>query len=278
MGAAAQLIGTPWANACDRVLSQGLTADSATVCSVGATILKISPPAFPTVIEEMVLKARAARDALGPDLNDPIPVPLDQWEMNGVTCALFEQLTPISSNRLKRSFQLHKTTPLILAWLRGIAAIDRGPSRTINACVRALADCPYEMLRDAASRALAQLEAENFVGRSMVMHGDLWIGNIMLDPSSTRGFMLIDWRGCEVDGYPIFDLVRFADSAKLSPVSLKSELEAHAALLGCEPADTRFYLLAAFGHFWLHLDQFPPERFNAMARRCLEVWDRAIHA
>jgi phosphotransferase family enzyme len=278
VGSIANLAGTPWQDASVRLLSPGMTADGSRVYLVDAKVLKVSPPAFPNVIREMTEKAAQARKVLGPKLANPIPVPLEEWESSGVTCALFEKLTPISSHRFQRLAQLIKIKPRVLTWLRQIAAIDRGPNKSAVSCLRALVEAPYDLLRGPARIALARLGAGDFVPRSVVMHGDLWLGNVLLDPTRRREFVVIDWRGSEVDGFPIFDLVKFAESARLPPRALKVELGAHAEILGCALEDTRSYLMASLGHIWLHLDQFPPERFAAMAKRNLETLERALHA
>lgn len=253
-----------------------MTADGSTVYLVGSKILKVSPPAFPNVIREMTDKARMARQALGPALGSHIPAPLEEWESNGVTCALFDRLIPISNNRFKQFVQLQKLTPKVLAWLRQIAAIGSGVNRSAAACLKALSECPYDGLREPARLALERLNSGDFVPRSTVMHTDLWTGNLLLDPSCTRDFVVIDWRGSEVDGFPIFDLVKFAESARLSPSALRFELIAHAEILQCALEDTLSYLMAALGHIWLHLDQFPPERFADMAESNLQTLQNAL--
>lgn len=278
MSAIGHLAGTPWAKACVRVLSEGMTGDATGVYLVSSTVLQVSPPSFPTVIRQAVQKAKSARDALGPWLGDVILDPLDEWEMNGVTCALFEQLTPIAAGRFKRRLELNRATPHVLTWLRQVAATSRPGNCGMDACLRALTECPYEFLREGARSALATIATERFQPRSTVMHGDFWTGNIMLDPSGARDFVVIDWRGSMVEGYAIFDLVKFAESAGLGAKLLRRELGEHADALGCRVEDTRPYLLAALGHIWLNLDQFPVDRFAAMARSNLRTLDRAIDA
>ena len=278
MSAIGHLAGTPWAKACVRVLSEGMTGDATGVYLVSSTVLQVSPPAFPTVIREAVQKAKAARVALGPWLGDVIIDPLDEWEMNGVTCALFEQLSPIPAGRFKRLLELNRVTPHVLGWLRQVAAVSREQNTATEACLRGLKSSPYDFLREAAGQALSTLSEGNFRPRATVMHGDFWTGNILLDPAGSRDFVVIDWRGCVVEGHAIFDLIKFAESAGLGPRLLHRELSEHARVLDCTLAETRIYLLAALGHIWLNLDQFPPDRFAAMARRNLQTLDRALHA
>jgi aminoglycoside phosphotransferase (APT) family kinase protein len=133
-------------------------------------------------------------------------------------------------------------------------------------------------LQEAAERALAKAQADQFLLHSRVMHGDLWLGNVMLDPSKMREFMIIDWGGSSVDGLPIFDLVKFAESAGLPPRVLNTELVAHAERLGCSLEQTRIYLVAALGYTWQNLNQFPPERFKVMAENSLRTIDEALNA
>jgi hypothetical protein len=257
-----------------------MTADAVCVYLVndgGTSVLQVSSPAFPDVVRELTQKIAAAREVLGVHLGSPIPVPLDQWQVNGVSCALFEEFTPISRGRLTRFLQLRKIRLPVLAWLRQIAAIDRGPANEAKRCLQALAKCPYETLSALATNALERIEDGSFAPRSRVMHGDLTLGNVLLDPSNIREFMIIDWRGSDVDGYPIFDLVKFAEAVRLRPRALRFELAAHAERLACDIQDTVFYLVTALGHIWLNLDQFPPERFAAMAKRNLNTLDAALN-
>ena len=263
-----------------RLLSSGITADATQTFEVESNpprIFQVSPTAFPNVVREAAQKAEAAREALGDALGWAVLTPLEEWETHGASCALFEQLTPLSPNRLKRYLQKKKITPAVIEWLRKVAAIDRGHNNQAEVCLTALANCPNPPLRVAADQALGRLNRGLFAPRFRVMHTDFWIGNILLDPSGLRRFVAIDWRGSQVDGYPIFDLIRFADSVRLGTNVLRSELQKHAEVLGCELEDSRSYLVAALGHLWMNLDQFPAERFADMAERSLKVLDRAIH-
>lgn len=261
------------------LLSSGILDDSASVYRIDDNyVVKVSPRDFPNVAREMAEKADTARTALGDRLGWAVALVLKQWEANGVSCALFEELTNISDNRVKRFVQLRRLTPPVLQWLRDVAALDRGVSNQAECCLQALADCPYDNLRRSVASPLASVRSGAFVARSTIMHSDLWIGNVMVDRSGSRPFVLIDWRGSNVDGFPIFDLVKFASSAGLRPKVLRAELAAHSERLGCDIEETRIYLLAALGYIWLHLEQFPPDRFLAMAENCLLTLDNALNA
>ena len=281
MGPVEYLAGRASADARIETLSVGMTADGVSVYLVddrGSTsVLQVSPPKFPNVILEATHKITTAREALGEDLGGSIPVPLDQWEVNGISCALFKAFTPLSPGRVRRFFQLQKLKIPVLGWLRQIAAIDRGPADEAERCLKAVAECPYETLHAPALKALDRMANGFFSPRRRVMHGDMTLGNVLLDPSKTREFMIIDWRGSEANGYPVFDLVKFAEAVGLRPNALRAELTSHAERLACEIEDSRSYLLTALGHIWRNLDQFPPERFAAMANRNLNTLDAALH-
>ena len=148
--------------------------------------------------------------------------------------------------------QVNRVKPQVLSWLRNVASIDGGVSSKAALCLEALAECPDQALRDAADQGLARLRACDFVPKSRVMHGDFWIGNVMLDPSALRDFVVIDWRGSAVDGFPIFDLVKFAQSLKLPPYVLRRELAEQ-----CWEAGVRYsgYAYLSSGGVRIHLAQ-----------------------
>jgi hypothetical protein len=107
------------------------------------------------------------------------------------------------------------------------------------------------------------------------MHGDLWLGNILSRSSSlakilTRKFVVIDWPGGEVKGYPFYDLSRLCTSVGSSTWRYRSELVAHARILGCPVRDVEANLLSALGHIGLHLECFPEERYVGMAVQCVQ--------
>lgn len=262
------------------LLSSGAGApDCSAVYQInGHLVLKVSPSEFPNVVRELIEQLACVREALGEELRWAMPLMFDQWEIDGITCALIERLIPLSENRLKRFMQRRQLIPAVLAWLQKIAQIDRGKNREGLSYLKILSDCPYEALGKPAKDTLAAVSSKAFVARSRVMHGDLWLGNIMLDPSGKRDFVVIDWRGSDVDGLPIFDLVKFSESTRLHPKILLSELSAHAQRIGCEVQDTRTYLLMALGYIWHNLDQFPPDRFAAMGVSCLKTIDLALNA
>src|SRR5947209_17543198 len=94
-----------------RLLSGGMTADGVSVYLVddhGTKVLQVSPANFPNMVREAVDKIQIARAVLGGTLASVIPATLDQWEIGGISCALFEAFKPLSPPPVKRFFQLNR--------------------------------------------------------------------------------------------------------------------------------------------------------------------------
>ena len=88
-----------------------------------------------------------------------------------------------------------------------------------------------------------------------------------MNPWRSR-FTVIDWGGSEIEGYPIFDLVRFSLSFQLSSSRLQTEVVRHCRVLQCETIDAVSYVLAALGHIANNLGHFPLDRFSQMTNSC----------
>jgi hypothetical protein len=66
----------------------------------------------------------------------------------------------------------------------------------------------------------------------VLMHGDFWKGNILIAPKAdfpaagtrwNERFVIIDWPGSITQGYAMFDLIRLAQSFRLSSNALKRD-------------------------------------------------------
>jgi hypothetical protein len=129
-------------------------------------------------------------------------------------------------------------------------------------------------IRNGAAQATERLDCGQWTPMHALAHNDLWKGNILLDPKSPwRGaafgrFAIIDWLGASVAGYPIYDLIRLAQSFKVSQRTLDREVRLHCSILGCELVDAGGYLAAALGNLGLHLEEFPEDRYVELADAC----------
>jgi hypothetical protein len=130
-------------------------------------------------------------------------------------------------------------------------------------------------VRSDAERAIQRLENGSWRPKTVLMHGDLWIGNVLLrqETSGPGGawvdrFVIIDWPGSMLRGYAIFDLMRLTQSIRTGERALASELIRHCQALQCDTEDSMGYLLSALGHLEMNLEQFPFDRFLGMATAC----------
>lgn len=241
-------------------------------------VVAVSPPRFPEVVAEECLKAATMRSQLA-DLGAPILEPLDMGRIETSTYAVLPYRKPLSKRRgLNWAHRIWMKRHLI-EWLLQVAQRRTAPcaqSRyevSLQALGAVLAqDSPTAALLRTAE---ARLRSGRFAPRTTPMHGDLWKGNVLHGAASTA-FTLVDWRGSETRGYPLFDLVRAADSLGLSPQTLHRELRLHRAALGCEMQDLPLYFLGALGHYAARLGEMPPAEFRAMSDRCATRLARAL--
>jgi hypothetical protein len=141
-----------------------------------------------------------------------------------------------------------------------------------------------DAVRVAATMARERLAAGVFRPKYVLMHGDLWKGNILLQAGRNAShtdvqrsrFAIIDWAGFEGCGYAIYDLVRLARSMRISRRRLAGELVRHCAILECTTEDARSYLLTALGHIGMTLEHFPVERYVSMSLSALSLLDEAL--
>jgi len=232
-------------------------------------------------------RARQAKQALGPELGRVILDPLVEGELDGLTFSILPYCAPFSSSPWIWRWQRLTLRPALLRWLRevvratAISPEDRKIEEGFAVPLERLARMPAvsASLRAAAAQARERLAKRHFSPRQVLMHGDLWKDNLLIDQRGAKGrahasvhdsFVVIDWPGSTLAGYPIYDLLCLADSIGLRGRRFRDEVDIHARILGCEPMDVRTHLLAALAHTALHLEHFPVERFAQLADACLQ--------
>jgi hypothetical protein len=238
----------------------------------------VSPPLFPNVVAEECLRAEEMRSHLG-ELATPIPEPLDSGRIRELSYAVLPYRAPLSRRRGLGRLDQMRVKRQLLDWLHQIAerrSAECGPSRYRDS-LRALS---LLVSRESATAALIRIAEEHlrsgrFAPRTAPMHGDLWRGNV-LHGAASPGFTVVDWRGSLVQGFPVFDLVRIAESFDLSSSSLGRELKRHQVALTCRVEDLPLYLLGALGHYAAHLGEMPPALFRAMADECVRRLGAAL--
>lgn len=239
-----------------------------------------SAPEEPELISVAVARSQEARESLGP-LGKAVLTPTNWGTIGGLSFAVYPYCRPLSSYRYVWIIQRAWMRPRILAWLRDamrvtlevptadeVARDFREPLLNLAG----LTALPQE-LRDSALTALDRLDTGLWRPKYSFMHGDFWNANILSAPG-TRGwsrFVLIDWPGSLVRGYAILDLLSVAPSLRLKGAHLRSEVESHCRILGCEFDDARCYLLAGLGYIAQHRGNFPWDRYKVMATNLLKL-------
>lgn len=240
-------------------------------------VVTISPALFPEIVAEEWLKAAQMRSHLG-ELGAPILEPLDAGRIQAVSYVVVPYREPLSRLRGLRWLDRIRIRHHLLAWLLQVArrstvcALSRYEG-ALKALWDALpADSPAAALLRTAEKRLI---SGSFAPRTTPMHGDLWKGNVLHGSGSTP-FTLVDWRGSETHGFPVFDLVRAARSFGLSSRLLRRELQLHQAALGCQVEDLPLYLLAALGHYAARRGEMPLKLLRAMINGCVRCLTPAL--
>ena len=253
-------------------------------------VLLCSAPPFPEMVARAMDRAAQARAVLAAREAAAILEPLLQGRLEGASYALLSFCWPLVARRPMRWLHRAILGRRVLDWLHGAtcqtAASASQAERDANfakplarmAEIAALGDD----LRSDAERAIARLESGAWRPKTVLMHGDLWIGNVLLRDATSglKGawvdrFVIIDWPGSMLRGHAIFDLTRLTQSISTGGRALAGELVRHCQALECDPEDAAGYLLAALGHLESNLEQFPFDRFLSMATACHRQLERA---
>ena len=89
-------------------------------------------------------------------------------------------------------------------------------------------------------------------------------------------FIVIDWPGAKMRGYLMYDLLRLANSMRLSTRALRREVLRHCQIVDIEPVSARGHLLAGLGYLGLNLGCFPPEVYAETSRICFNNLSDAL--
>jgi hypothetical protein len=247
-----------------------------------------SSPAAPDMVERAMNRARKAKEILGPIEGVHILEPWTEGKFGGLSYAVLPYCEQLSDSRYMWWMQRALLRRPLLNWLWGAneCSMREVTQRSLEArFVRPLQHIMSlarlsNLARVAARRAIESLDAGTWQPKYVLMHGDLWKGNILIRQTSATAvdqarwpdrFVVIDWPGSESEGYPIYDLVRLTQSIRLGRRAFRREVERHCRLLKCQPPDTLSYLVAALGHIGTRLEHFPFERFVIMSETCVET-------
>lgn len=237
-------------------------------------VLLLSNHTNPALIGRSVARAREAAEALGPELASVIIKPLAEGHFDDLSYVIWPLHRDLSHIRLLGFVQKKKLISPVFNWLR--AQSSQTAMQVQNDVVDDFFRDPLarmsddnrfsDTMRAAANLGLQRLEAGVWQPYTVMQHGDFWLGNILLPHKGQRqnhpyGFIVIDWAGAKMRGYPFADLVRMSSSIGLSRRLLLREVLRLSQIIKCEICDAESYLLASIGHLGSNLEHFPEHRF-----------------
>jgi hypothetical protein len=243
-----------------------------------------SSPRSPDLVARSMRRARQAKQLLGNDLGRVILSPLAEGEIKGLSYAILPYCNPLSNWAPIWRFQRLILRPALFKWLlevtkHTVAGVEQAQAEEqfLQPLRRLVTlESISESIRAAANNAIKRLTAGTWKPRTVLMHGDLWKGNVLIGVTGSMGlkwknrFAIIDWASSLPEGYAFFDLVRLAQSMNLRGRGFMKEVRMHCRLLDCEPSDAAGHLLSALGYLAESLEYFPLKRFAQMAELCFE--------
>jgi hypothetical protein len=255
-------------------------------------VVLCAAPASPDLMRRAMERARQAKSILDPSTGAHILDPLAEGKVGELSYAVLPYCKQLSNAKPIWWLQRALLRRAVLDWLyclteRTVRKVDREDvDRRFGAPLRHVAShtALSSAVRQVAERAAERVHTGAWSPRHVLMHGDLWKGNILMQPAGgpheipgwRNRFVVIDWPGSETAGYAMFDLVRLSASMGLGPLALRQEMERHCRLLECSLADAPAHLAAALGHIGMNLEHFPVHRYARMADSCLAYLARAI--
>jgi hypothetical protein len=246
-------------------------------------IIHLAVADFPTSVAEDANRTRLAAEYLGAELGDRVLQPgfAGDWKGKSYTVTPFAH--SLSQNRLARWYQKARLNPHVYDWLLSVTQraqpADAGFDQEFRHSLEAVAAETKlsSSVRNAASNSLASVQNGQLKPRPIFMHGDFWLGNILLgDNADCSDFKIIDWGGSRHAGFPVFDLITYGYSVRAKPATVKKQLALHAAALGCQIQDSTAYLLAAVGQNLREPSRFPPSRLVQMTEERFAYLEAAI--
>lgn len=251
-------------------------------------VVLVSSTVEPGLIQYSIDQAKKIQYHLGPSLGSAILTPAFNGTINNCTYTTLPYCKPVSKERIRKRIHRMMFRSTLLEWLAQVVETtvhapdaEKIESEFITPLRYLIAtETVPRRVRDAAEHSLDRLGQGAWHPRHVLMHGDLWEGNILFSPKSTHAaknpfskLAIIDWPGGLIEGYAMFDLIRLGISIQLSGSTFKKHIRRHCRSLECDPIDARSHLLCALGNLRMNLGQFPPHRYARMAAGCLDTVD-----
>ena len=255
-------------------------------------VILVSSTFEPGLVQRCIDQAATAKQHLGPLLGSVVLTPLSSSTINDCTYTILPYCKPVSKDRFGKRVHRMMLRSNLLEWLAQViettaytpdaTEVESGFTLPLKHLITT--DSLPPQVRSAAEHAAQSIHQGDWTPRHVLMHGDLWEGNILFSDKSTHAadnpfskLTIIDWPGGLVRGYAMYDLIRLGLSMRLSNSTLRTQIQRHCLALECEPKDARSHLLSGLGQLGMNLGQFPQDRFARMATGCLDKIDQLTH-
>jgi len=249
-------------------------------------VVLCSSPVSPQLLARGAKNSHLATQMLPPELGKHILTPLYQGDFEGLSYIIMRYCQPLSNQRLIWYLQRAFLSPILFRWLAGITSatvtqlnssqIEQGFVTPLQNLIEL--DAMTDRVRSGSRLALDRLESGQWQPSHVLMHSDLWKGNILLDrenKSQLGFFQIVDWPGSLVRGYGMYDLIRLGLSLNLSNKQMHQQIASHCQILNCDLIDARSHLLSALAYLNINRENFPLDRFIQTADNCFAALERA---
>ena len=180
-------------------------------------VLFLSSPSHPDFVGRAVRRGNDVAARIGTPLSDALLTPVHSGEYEGRSYVIWPWCRTLPANSILRRLKARSLAPKVVDWLLSVSG------RTCRECDAEQRIRLYDEPLQSFAQTLTSLNADQMYielctkyalkkewsPRTVVMHGDLWLENIMLPASRdgrAYGFNVIDWAGAMVDGHPFYDL------------------------------------------------------------------------
>lgn len=253
-------------------------------------VVLCSPLISPQSMAHQAACIRAARSALDERLARHVIEPVLEGELDGVSVLMLPYRQPLSDSRITRKLQKISLSPILLRWGLDVTrttlkeASDRARLADGLTALSAASETDREV-REAAESAWNALEKGAWTPRHVLMHNDLWLGNVLLGapgasivPASLQvdDFVVIDWCGLQFEGLPFHDLLSLATSLGCSPRRIGAEVRKTAQVVDCSRDEVRHYVSASLGQTLKTLNHFPYAQFVRLANSMTQTINNAL--
>lgn len=253
-------------------------------------VLFVSTPVDADYVAHSVANAVAAKRLLGDDLGSVILDPVAAGEFRGLSFALWPWHRQSTNIRGLAYLQRWILLPRVLGWLR--EATQRTAQIPVEEEIQAIFARPLARIarderfpltfREAARAGIDRLESGTWRPRVVLQHKDFGHWNLLVPRGRAqrrqfpRGFILIDWSGALLRGYPFSNLLTRARTSKVPSRILRSELASHCRILNCEVIDILPNVLAGLGFIGEHLGHFSETDYVSQCHEIIRFSEAAV--